>query len=151
MRIVNSDPIAQNVDIRPTGDTPANIVLPPAEAKKPADGPSAAGSPQRVEAVWQFTRPQIAPTLIKCNYHPWESGYILIRPNPHYAISGPDGAARIAKLPVGKLEFQLWHERTGPIEAPGWPKGRCEIEVRGGTTDLGTIRLAAGLFEKKQP
>jgi hypothetical protein len=146
-RIINSDPIAQNVDFRPTGDAPANIVLPPHEAKKPAAGNSGEEPPKTVEATWKFTRPQIAPILIKCNYHPWESGYILIRANPYFAISAADGTLRIPKLPGGKLEFQLWHGRVGPLEAPGWPKGRCEIEIRPGTNDLGAIRLPPPRFE----
>jgi hypothetical protein len=145
-RIVNSDPIAQNVDFRPTGDTPANIVLPACAAKKSPDEKPG----KKVEATWKFTRPQIAPILIKCNYHPWESGYILIRANPYHAVSAPDGTLRIPKLPAGRLEFQLWHERAGPLDAPGWPKGRCELEIRPGTNDLGTIRLAPALFEKGQ-
>ena len=143
-RIVNSDPIAQNVDFRPTGDTPANIVLPACDAKKSSDGKPAG----KVEATWKFNRPQIEPILIKCNYHPWESGYILIRANPYYAVSAPDGTFRIPKLPAGRLEFQLWHERVGPLDSPGWSKGRSEVEIRPGTSDLGTIRLAPARFEK---
>jgi hypothetical protein len=147
-RIINSDPIAQNVDFRPTGDTPANIVLPPCDAKESADKRAGRQPPKRVEATWKFTRPQIAPVLIKCNYHPWESGYILIRANPYFAVSAPDGRLRIPKLPAGKLEFQLWHERVGPLDAPGWPKGRREMELRAGTNDAGAVRLGPGLFEK---
>jgi hypothetical protein len=143
-RIVNSDPIAQNVDFKPVGDTPANIVLPASEVRRPPDGKPA----KAVEATWKFTRAQIAPILIKCNYHPWESGYILIRANPYYAVSAPDGTFRIPRLPTGKLEFQLWHERVGPMDAPGWPKGRSELTVQSGVTDLGTIRLPPARFEK---
>jgi hypothetical protein len=147
-RIVNSDPIAQNVDFKPTGDTPANIVLPANDAKKPADGKSVEKPAQKVEATWKFSRAQIAPILIKCNYHPWESGYILIRANPYHAVSAADGTFRIPKLPAGRLELQLWHERVGPLDAPGWPKGRCELEIRPGINELGTMRLASARFEK---
>lgn len=136
--IVNSDPVAQNVDFKPTGDAPANIVLPAYDAKKSPD--------KKVEATWKFTRQQFAPILIKCNYHPWESGYILIRGNPYHAVSGPDGMFRIPKLPAGRLEFQLWHERAGYLDAPGWPKGRSELAIGSGTKDLGTIKLAPARF-----
>jgi len=139
--IINSDPVAQNVDFKPMGDTPANIVLPAYDAKKSPD--------KKVEATWKFAQAQFAPILIKCNYHPWESGYILIRSNPYHAVSAADGTFRIAKLPVGKLEFQLWHERVTYLDAPGWPKGRCEIAIRPDRNDLGTIRLAPTRLERK--
>ena len=140
LHIVNSDPVDQNVDFRPTGDAPANIPLPAYHAKKSPD--------KQVEATWRFTRQQFTPVLIKCNLHPWESAHILIRANPYYGISGADGTFRIPKLPIGPFEFQLWHERPGYLDAPGWPKGRAEVAIGSGTTDLGTIRLAPAALEK---
>lgn len=134
--IVNSDPIAQNVAFSPLGDVPANIIL------GPAPGPN-------VEARWKFKRKQTIPVPIACNYHPWESAYMLPREDPYVAITAPDGTFRIAKLPVGKLQFQAWQERVGYLDAPQWPKGRFEITIRPGVNDLGTIKLAAALFEKK--
>ncbi len=139
--IVNSDPVAQNVDFKPIGDTQANIVLPAYDAKKSPD--------KKVEAAWKFHKLQIVPILIKCNYHPWESGYITIRDNPYHALSAADGTFRISKLPVGKLEFQLWQERVGYLDAPGWPKGRRELAIKPGTNDLGTIAFPSARFEMK--
>lgn len=132
--IVNSDPIGQNVAFRPFGDVEANILLtaPPDKASK---------------AVWKFRRSQTAPVLVKCNYHPWESAYVLPRDNPYTAISQIDGRFLIAKLPVGKLEFQVWHERVGYLETARWPRGRFEMEIKPGLNDLGTIELPASMFE----
>lgn len=131
--IVNSDPIAQNVAFSPPGDLPANIVLPP--APNPNDS-----------ATWTFRRGQSRPVAIACNYHPWESAYVLPRDNPYVAISGLDGVFRIAGLPPGELEFQLWHERTDFLETPDWPRGRLAVSLRPGVNDLGTFRLPPGLF-----
>lgn len=132
--IVNSDPVAQNVAFSPLGDRPANIIL------TPPPGPTA-------EALWEFRRAQAAPFLVKCNYHPWESAYILVRDNPYMAVSGPDGTFQIDKLPPGSHEFQLWHERVGYLQTPAWSRGRFAVEIKpGATVDLGTIRLSAGLF-----
>ncbi|MFZ5832030.1 MAG: hypothetical protein ACOY3P_18250, partial [Planctomycetota bacterium] len=64
--IVNSDPVAQNVAFSPLGDVPANIVL-------------AVGG----DATYRFSRRQLLPVPIACNYHPWESAYILPRDNPY--------------------------------------------------------------------
>jgi len=131
--IVNSDPIAQNVAFSPLGDLPANIVLPP--APNPNDS-----------ATWTFRRGQSRPVPIACNYHPWESAYVLPRDNPYVAISNMHGAFQIRSLPPGELEFQLWHERTGELETPQWPRGRLTVKVQPGMNDLGTIRLPPELF-----
>lgn len=123
--IVNSDPVAQNVAFSPLGDTPANIVL-------------AVGK----DATYTFSRGQILPVPIACNYHPWESGFVLPRDNPYAAVSGKDGTFRIARLPVGHIEFQVWHERSGFLNTTNWPKGRFALEIKSGINDLGTIKLA---------
>lgn len=134
--ILNSDPIAQNVDFRPLGDLPANIILSPAPGKN-------------VDATWKFNKAQVVPVPIACNYHPWESAYILPRDNPYVAISAADGTFRIAKLPVGKIEFQAWHERIHYLDTPEWKRGRFEMEIKPGVNDLGTIKLPPARFEKK--
>lgn len=130
--IVNSDPVAQNVALSPLGDTPANIVL-------------AVGA----NATWKFRRSQNMPVPIACNYHPWESAFILPRSNPYTAISAMDGTFTIPKLPLGKLEFQVWQERVGYLDRPQWPKGRVTLEIKPGVNDLGTIRLPARMFQPK--
>jgi hypothetical protein len=130
--IVNSDPVAQNVAFTPLGDRPANIVL-------------AVGG----DATWKFNRQQNFPVPIKCNYHPWESAYLLPRDNPYMTVSQADGKFRISKLPVGeKLEFQVWHERVGYFKTPDWERGRFELEVAAGETDLGTITCEPDWFVK---
>jgi len=127
---VNSDPVAQNIAFEPPGDTPCNIVL-----------------PVHGDGTYKFSRKQNVPVTIHCNYHPWESGYVLPRDNPYMAVSGGEGEFRIPKLPVGaELEFQAWHERCGYLETPGWPKGRFTLKIQPGAHDLGTIKLAAALF-----
>jgi len=133
----NTQPIADNVAFSPLGDRPANIIL-----------PSAPSPDQPTSATWKFRRKQNIPVPILCNYHPWESAYILPRDNPYMAISALDGTFKIAKLPVGELEFQVWHERVGYLDAPDWSKGRFQMTIRPGTNDLDTIKLAPSMFEK---
>jgi len=133
--IINSDPVPQNVDFAPLGDLHANIVL-------PVDG----------DATWTFKRAQRMPVPIACNYHPWESAYILPFANPYVAISGPDGTFKIPKLPVGQLEFQVWHERhqqLGYLPVPQWFRGRFRVTIKPGTNYLPTFKLAPSLFERK--
>jgi len=130
--IVNSDPVAQNVTYSPLGDVPANIVI-------PVGG----------DATWTFRRAQRIPVPIACNYHPWESAYILPFAGPYVAISQKDGTFKIPQLPVGELEFQVWHERLGYLDTPQWPRGRFETTIKPGVNDLGSIKLTPTLFEEK--
>jgi len=127
-QIVNSDPVAQNVAYSPLGDRPANIILPPPPA-------------EAAKATWKFNRKQSRPVPIACNYHPWESAYILPRDNPYMAVSKPDGTFTIAKLPAGELEFQVWHEKVGYLATPKWTKGRFKMTIKPGKNDLGTIKI----------
>jgi len=136
LHIVNSDPVAQTVAFSPLGDVPANIVLPPPPHKAS-------------KADWEFRRAQRAPVAVKCNYHPWESAYVLPLDSPYAAVSTADGTFRIPKLPVGKVEFQLWHEKVGYLNTPKTPKGRFSMTIRPGDNDMGTIKVAPASLEKK--
>ncbi len=129
--IVNSDPVAQNVAFSPLLDKQANIVI-------PVGG----------NATWQFKRAQRLPVPIACNYHPWESAYVLPLDHPYVAITGEDGSFTLPKLPVGELEFQIWHERIGPLDTQDWPKGRLTATIQAGTNDLGTIKVAPASLQK---
>ena len=130
--VVNSDPVAQNVAFTPLLDAPANVVI-------PVGG----------DMTWKFRRAQRIPVPIACNYHPWESAYILPLDHPYCSISAADGTFKIPKLPVGELEIQVWHERIGYLATDAWKKGRFEITIKPGTNDLGTVKLAPEMFEKK--
>ena len=130
--VVNSDPVAQNVAFTPLLDSPANVVI-------PVDG----------DMTWKFRRAQRIPVPIACNYHPWESAYILPLDHPYCSISAADGTFKIPKLPVGELEVQVWHERIGYLATDAWEKGRFEITIKPGSNDLGTVTLAPEIFEKK--
>ena len=126
--------MAQNVAFSPLGDVPANIV-------------SARGRERQRHLEVQ--RRQNVPVPIACNYHPWESAYILPRDNPYVAISGAGrhvphrqaaggqagvpGLARAGRLPG--------HARVA--------QGAVRADDRPGVNDLGTIKLSPGLFEKK--
>ncbi len=134
--VVNSDPIAQNVAFSPLGDKPANFVL------AAAPGPN-------IDATWKFKFKQTVPFKIICNYHPWESAYMLPRDVPYMAVTAADGTFRIANLPARKIEFQFWHERPGYVDTPKWPKGRLEVTIQPGVNDIGEVKLSPKLFAKK--
>lgn len=128
----NSDPVGHNSNLQPLGDVAINPLLP------------ASGTTD-----YKFSRAQTRPVPVTCNIHPWMKGYILPRDNPYFAVSAADGSFTIKNLPAGKLEFQVWHEVPGYVDTPQWKKGKFEMTIKAGANDLGTVKLAAKLFQKK--
>ncbi len=129
--VVNSDPVAQNVAFHALADVQANEVI-------PVDG----------DATFKFNRAQRVPVPIKCNYHPWESAYILPLDHPYAAVTAADGTFRIPNLPAGELEFQFWHEKIGYLSTDAWEKGRLKMTVKPGVNDLGTVAIDPKVLEK---
>lgn len=48
--------------------------------------------------------------LVKCDIHPWMSGYVHAFPHPYYALTGKDGTFRIENVPPGTYTLACWHE-----------------------------------------
>jgi plastocyanin len=52
---------------------------------------------------------------VKCDVHPWMTGYIGVVTHPYYAVSDATGAFQITGVPGGKRSIQVWHEAYGPL------------------------------------
>lgn len=52
---------------------------------------------------------------VKCDVHPWMTGYIGVVSHPYYAVSDAAGNFRIAGLPAGRQTITVWHEQYGPL------------------------------------
>ena len=52
---------------------------------------------------------------VKCNVHPWMTGYVGIVNSPYYAISDDTGKFTIQNVPAGKQTIEVWHEVYGPL------------------------------------
>jgi hypothetical protein len=109
---------------------------------------------QQVEFEPKTVRP--IPTQVTCNIHPWMSGWVVVRPDPFFAVSAEDGTFEIKGLPAGKaLEFQVWQEKSGFVtdiklnnKATTWGRGRFEQKLKAGENDLGDIKVAKKNFDK---
>lgn len=105
--------------------------------------------PPGVDVPYQFAGDERIPVSITCGIHPWQKGWVLPCEHPYFAVTSSDGAFTIEDLPVGTLEFQVWHEKAGYLVAkPEWKRGRFEIEIKPGINDLGEIKVSPKLFEK---
>lgn len=152
----NSDPVGHNSNLQPLADVGVNPLL-----------------PANSSVEYKFNRKQTVPQLVGCNIHPWMQGYILPRDNPYAAVSTKDGTFKIEKLPAGtELEFQVWQEKIGflgPVAKEGqppmtgtmkiekdgkstptdWALGRFKLTLKPGANDLGTVKVAPKLLERK--
>jgi hypothetical protein len=96
------------------------------------------------------------PFEVSCSIHPWMKAFILVRPDPYFAISAKDGTFKIENLPARKFAFQIWHEALGyvkTITVDGQKlvdnKGIHTWTVNAGNNDLGEVEIAAADYAKQ--
>jgi plastocyanin len=133
LELLNSDTIGHNSNLAPIGDKAVNPLL-------------AANATQD----YSFKKKQNLPVPVSCNIHPWMKGYVVVRDNPYTVVTPVDGKFKLEKIPVGKHEFAVWHEKSGWVDTKAWPKGKFEFEVKAGENDWGTVKIDPKLFAKKK-
>jgi plastocyanin len=50
---------------------------------------------------------------LKCDVHPWMTGWVLVSSHPFFAVTGDDGGFKISGVPAGSYTVEAWHERYG--------------------------------------
>ncbi len=65
---------------------------------------------------------------LKCDYHGWMQGYVVVSDNPYFTVTGADGSFKLEGAPVGSQTIEFWHEYYGLKEAP------AEIAADGSVT-----------------
>lgn len=50
---------------------------------------------------------------LKCDYHGWMQGYVVVSDNPYFGVTSSKGAYVIKDVPVGTHSIELWHEFYG--------------------------------------
>jgi plastocyanin len=94
--VLNSDGILHNVHTTSTVNPPTNQAQPKFKPKMQV----------KVEkAEW--------PIAVKCDVHGWMSAYWIAQEHPYYAVTDASGAFKIADLPPGDYEVEVWHEKLG--------------------------------------
>jgi hypothetical protein len=86
--------------------------------------------------------PESLPMPVKCDIHPWMRAHWLIINHPYAAVTDKDGKFTIEKLPVGEIEFRIWHERNGYIDR------KYVVTVEEGKTKLEPVQVPAEWFEE---
>jgi plastocyanin len=96
LKVRNSDGVLHNVNARPTKNQGFNF-----------------GQPvQGMETVKTFNSSEVM-IPVKCDVHPWMSGWIGVQNHPYAVVTGDDGSFSLANLPPGEYEVEAWHEKYG--------------------------------------
>lgn len=53
------------------------------------------------------------PIAVKCDVHGWMSGYWISEDHPYYAVTDASGAFKIADIPPGDYDVEIWQEKLG--------------------------------------
>lgn len=92
---------------------------------------------------------ELLPLPVECNIHPWMKAWWLTIDHPYATITDKQGKFKIEKLPAGKIEFRVWHERVGYIDR------KFTVTVISGTakkdkiTPVKPIKVPAKAFESE--
>jgi plastocyanin len=136
LRVTNSDPTGHNTNISVFSFNPV----------VPSNG--------KIEV--KATKESRLPEQVKCNIHPFMTGYLLSQKHPYMAVTGEDGAFEIKNLPAGKHELQLWHEAVGYLKDVATKggkadrTGRVDVTIAADKTlDLGDIKVPASLLKPR--
>ena len=69
------------------------------------------------------------PIAVKCDVHGWMSGYWISQEHPYVAVTDANGAFKIADLPPGDYQVELWQEKLGKKTMPASIKAKDETKV----------------------
>jgi len=50
---------------------------------------------------------------LKCDVHPWMTGFVVVSKNPYFAVSEANGKFEIKDVPAGSYTVEAWHEKLG--------------------------------------
>jgi plastocyanin len=110
--VLNSDGILHNVHTTSTVNAPSNVAQPKFKPKIQV----------KVE------KPEW-PIAVKCDVHGWMSAYWISQDHPYYAVTDASGSFKIADLPPGDYQVELWHEKLGKKTAPASIKAKADTAV----------------------
>ena len=88
----------------------------------------------RTEVTKTFDKPEFMFAL-KCDVHPWMTGWMTVMPHPYFAVTKEDGKFEIKDLPDGTYDIEAWHEKLGTKKA--------SVTITGGAAQVTDFTFAA--------
>jgi hypothetical protein len=140
LKILNSDPVGHNTNV--TGGGKAGTINQNIAANGYLLYEPGGESPE--------------PFGVSCSIHPWMSARMLVRDNPYFAVTKPDGSFEIANVPAGvPLEFRVWQEASKFLQdvtvngkPEKWSKGRLKLTLTPDEPKQLDVVVAANVFAK---
>lgn len=68
---------------------------------------------QGTQFPWWFPEAEEAQIPLKCDVHPWMSGYLFVVDHPYVALTDTDGAFSLPDVPEGTYDLKAWSEAFG--------------------------------------
>ncbi len=99
LSVQNSDPLLHNIRSFTRANRPFNNAQPEGTAPR----------------VKKFKNAELAIRM-KCDIHPWMTGFLFAMDHPFFATTGEGGAYTIQGLPPGDYTLVAWHEKYGEQE-----------------------------------
>jgi len=95
LEVINEDPVLHNTHAYLDGRTLFNLA-----------------QPHRGQVIRKrLPRPGLVELI--CDSHDWMSGWIAVRDDPYFAVTGEDGTYAITGIPPGTYTLVAWHEKLG--------------------------------------
>ena len=124
--VKSADAVAHNTHTFPLKNQAVNFILAPND---------------RVGKKVANPIPEILPTQVKCDIHPWMTAYWFVCDHPYAVVSDKDGKFKIENLPEGENDFRIWHEKVGYVER------KFTVDIKPGETlELGEIKVDPAKF-----
>jgi hypothetical protein len=80
------------------------------------------------------------PLPLKCDVHPWMSGWVMVFDHPFFAVTDAEGNFEIKGVPPGEQKIVVWQEKVGYVTAGG--AGGTAVTVKAGeTTTMPAVEL----------
>lgn len=74
-----------------------------------------------------FAQPEIIK--VTCDAHPWMVGWIVVTDHPYVAATDAGGSFKLADVPAGTHQVEIWHETLGKITKEVTVKAGEEAKV----------------------
>jgi hypothetical protein len=110
--VINSDGILHNIHTTSTVNAPTNTAQPKFKPK----------------IQLKVDKPEW-PISVKCDVHGWMSAYWISQEHPYVAVTDANGGFKIADLPPGEYQVELWQEKLGKKTVPASIKAKEETKV----------------------
>lgn len=95
VEVVNSDPVAHNINATQGVYTVFNVLQPSKDMR----------------STKTFEKPGLVE--IKCNVHDWMHGFLYVLPHPYAVVTAENGEFSLENVPAGKYELVVWQEHLG--------------------------------------